>query len=163
MPSVCQAWMAGFGREKGNKTKLMSNNLTGKVERTNTKLLKILLKEGFIPVICAPAISYEGEIINVDNDWATAMMVKDIKVEKLVVLFEAPGLLKDPNDENSLIRELRRDSIDEAFAFARGCMRKKVLGAKKAFEGRVKEIYWGDGRVKNPIQKALTGKGTVIK
>ena len=46
--------------------------------------------------------------------------------------------------------------------FAKGRMKKKILGAKKAFELGVEEIFWGDGRVKNSISSALKGNGTVI-
>jgi len=44
-----------------------------------------------------------------------------------------------------------------------GRMKKKVMGAKYALDAGIESIYWGDGRVKNPIKKALAGLGTVIK
>ena len=46
---------------------------------------------------------------------------------------------------------------------AKGTMKKKVLGAIEAFENGVEVIYWSDGRVKNPIKKALAGYGTIIQ
>jgi len=41
-------------------------------------------------------------------------------------------------------------------------MKKKILGAQEALEAGVEIIYWGDGRIKNPISSALAGSGTVI-
>lgn len=158
------------GKRKSNtlvknqgKTKLLRNNFTGRVERVNTELLQTLREAGFFPVVCAPGISYEGEIINVDNDWAAALMAKELKAKKLVFLFEAPGLLRNLNNEKTLIRKINKKNIEAVFKFAQGRMKKKILGAKIALEGGVREIYFADGRVKNPIQKALSGKGTVIK
>lgn len=148
-------------KEEG-KIKLLTDNLTGKVERVNTKLIKLLLDNGFIPVISPPAISYENEIINVDSDLALAAMAKELRVEKIVFLFEAPGLLKDLGDETSLINKINKEKIDHYLKFAQGRMKKKILGAKMAIEAGVKEIYFGDGRIKKPITLALEGKGTVI-
>jgi len=148
-------------REK-KKVKLLTDNFTGRVEKINTELIKLLLNNNFIPVICPPAISYENEIINVDNDRAIAVMAKELGVEKMVVLFEAPGLLKNPKDEKSLITHIDKNEIDKYLKFAKGRMKKKILGAQEAIKAGVKKIYWGDGRIKNPISSALQGKGGVI-
>ncbi|MBI3366095.1 [LysW]-aminoadipate kinase, partial [Candidatus Roizmanbacteria bacterium] len=100
-------WQAKAKKEllvkEGNKIKLIKDNKTGRVEKINTKLVSILLENGYIPVISAPAISYENEIVNTDNDWAAAIMAGSLHVEKLVYLFEAPGLLKNHKDELSII------------------------------------------------------------
>lgn len=148
--------------KEGNKIKLLKNNKTGRVEKINTNLLKTLLENGYVPVISAPAISYEYEIVNTDNDWAAAVTAASMRAEKLVYLFEAPGLLKDYRKESSLIKHIPRDKISEYLKYANGRMKKKLLGAKKALELGVKNIYFGDGRIKNPISSVLKGKGTVI-
>jgi len=144
------------------KTKLLRNNLTGRVEKINVNLLRLLLKNHYLPVLCPPAISFDGEIVNTDNDWATAVMAGQLSVAKIVVLFEAPGLLKDVNDEKSLIKHIKRDQLSKYLTFAQGRMKKKILGAQKAVDLGVKTIYWGDARIKNPITHALSGQGTVI-
>jgi [amino group carrier protein]-L-2-aminoadipate/L-glutamate 6-kinase len=144
------------------KTKLLRNNLTGRVEKVNTKLLRLLLKNHYLPVLCPPAISFDGEIVNTDNDWATAVMAGQLSVKKIVVLFEAPGLLKDINDPKSLVKCIDKDQLSKHLTFAQGRMKKKVLGAQKAVNLGVETIYWGDARIKNPISKALSGQGTII-
>jgi len=78
-------------------------------------------------------------------------------------LFEAPGLLRDPKDEKTKISRIEKEKLADFLVYAQGRMKKKILGAKKAFELGVEKIYWGDGRIKNPIINALAGKGTVIE
>ena len=148
--------------QEGNKTKLITDNLTGKVEKINADLIYLLLENNYIPVICPPAISYENEIINTDNDFAISVMAKTLNSKKLISLFEAPGMLKDPSNEKSVIPKIKSGEIDDYLRYAEGRMKKKLLGAKKAFEYGVKTIFWGDGRIKNPLTNAMTGKGTII-
>jgi [amino group carrier protein]-L-2-aminoadipate 6-kinase len=147
---------------EGGKTLLLRDNRTGRVDRTNGGLVRLLVDNGYLPVISAPAISAENEIVNTDNDWAAAVMAGDLGIRKIVYLFEAPGLLRDPDDPASLIAHVPRFHLDEAMPFARGRMKKKLLGAKRAIEAGVETIYFGDGRIAGPVRNALEGKGTVI-
>jgi len=149
--------------KKGRKTKLVTSNLTGRVEVINIQLLHLLLSNNYTPVLCPPAISYEDNIVNVDNDWTTAVLAGALTINKIIVLFEAPGMLKNYQDEKSVIPLIDKNELNTMKPFAHGRMAKKVLGALRAFELGVKTIYWGDGRVKNPIINLLLGKGTIIK
>jgi [amino group carrier protein]-L-2-aminoadipate 6-kinase len=148
--------------KEGKKTKLLKDNFTGRVEKINTHLINLLLDNDYLPVIAPPALSYNNEIVNTDNDWAVAVMAKAMNINKVVYLFEAPGLLKDVNDQHSVIKEISAKEIDNYLVYAQGRMKKKILGAKKAIELGVGNIYWGDGRIKNPITSALNGEGTII-
>ena len=144
------------------KIKLFRDNLTGRVEKINVKLLRLLLKNKYLPVLCPPALSFEGEIVNTDNDWATAIIASQLSATKVVVLFEAPGLLKDFSDPKSLVKHIKKDQLSKYLNYAQGRMKKKVLGAQKAIDLGVKTICWGDARLKNPITKTLSGQGTII-
>ena len=42
-------------------------------------------------------------------------------------------------------------------------MKKKVLGATEALALGVRQVIFADGRVEQPIRRALEGKGTVIE
>jgi [amino group carrier protein]-L-2-aminoadipate 6-kinase len=148
--------------QEGGKTLLLRDNRTGRVERTNAGLIRLLVENGYLPVVSAPAISFEHEIVNTDNDWAAAVMAGDLGISKIVYLFEAAGLLRDPDDPGSLIPHMPRFRIGEAMPFARGRMKKKLLGAKRAIEAGVEAVYFGDGRIPDPVRSALEGKGTVI-
>lgn len=144
------------------KEKLVKDTYTGKVTKVNTELLRLLVDKGYIPIITQPAITSEGELINTDNDRNIAVMAGQLGVKELVVLFEAPGLLEDPEDENTLVEKVDRKDLDKVMKKVSGRMKKKVLGAKEAIEEGVEKIYWGDARVEKPITSALKGKGTVI-
>ncbi len=150
-----------FIKENG-KVKLYKHNLTGRVETINAKLVRLLVENGYIPVLCPPAISFAYEIVNTDNDWAVAVMAGALKIRHMVILFEAPGLLKNPQDERTIIKTVKKENIDEYMQFAQGRMKKKLLGAKKAFEMGVEKIFWGDGRIQHPILSAIQGTGTII-
>lgn len=146
-----------------NKTKIIKDNYTGRVEKINTNLINLLIKNNYTPVICSPAISYEGEIINTDNDFAISIMAKALGLKKMVFLFEAPGLLRDYKNEKSVIKKVPKEKVSEYLNFANGRMKKKILGVQKAIGMGVLETFFGDARIKNPIKNALMGKGTVIR
>lgn len=150
-----------YVKEK-NKIKLLKDNLTGRVEKINVNLINLLLDNNYLPVICPPAISFENEIVNTDNDWATAVLAGALKAKEIVVLFEAPGLLRNHLDEKTLVKKIDKTQLDQYLKYAQGRMKKKILGGKLAFELGVKKIYWGDGRIKNPIINALNDQGTII-
>jgi len=146
----------------GGKTKLLRDNLTGRVEAVNERLIRLLVDAGYLPVLCAPAISYENEIVNTDNDTAAAIMAEKLGIETMVYLFEAPGLLRDPDKEDTLIRHIDRYKVEEFLMFARERMKKKIMGVQRAIQGGVKTVYFGDGRIDEPVKSALAGGGTVI-
>jgi len=147
---------------EGDKQKLVKDTFTGRVIKVNKKLIETLLKDGYLPVITQPAITESGELVNTDNDLNLAVMAEAMGVETLVNLFEAPGLLKNLDDSNSLIRKVDKNDLPQMMRYAKGTMKKKILGAVKAFDVGVRRICWGDSRVKRPIESALAGKGTVI-
>lgn len=146
----------------GDKKVLIRNTYTGRVNQVNTDLLNILLNGGYLPVITQPAVTKDGVMINTDNDLNSALIASQMNVEKMVVLFEAPGMMRDINDSNSIIRKISRDQLLDMLQYAKGTMKKKVLGAMEALDNGVKEIYWGDSRIKDPISNALRGNGTII-
>ncbi len=147
---------------ENGKKKVLRDDFTGKVEKVNLGLIHLLLDNGFMPVLTPPAISYEGEAINVDGDRAAAILASTLRVDKLVILSNIPGLLRDVHDESTLIEEIQCDQIDRFMEFAKGRMKKKVLGAIEAIRAGVKEVVFADARIPQPITAALEGKGTVI-
>ena len=148
--------------KEGEKTKLITDSMTGKVEKINTDLINVLLSNGYIPVLCPPALSEENDIINTDNDWATAVLAGELKAEKMVVLFEARGMLKTFGDESSLIKEIKKTELLSVLEHAQGRMKKKIIGAVEAFRRGLHIMYWGDGRKEHPIQNTLNGEGMII-
>lgn len=142
---------------------VIRDSLTGTVESVNADLIQLLLDGGYVPVISAPALSREFEIVNVDNDRAMAMIIGALGIKKGVSLFAAPGFLRDVTDAESRITEFQLDRIDEMMRYAVGGMKRKLLGVKEAFASGLEVMYWGDGRIENPLTAALNGQGTVIR
>ncbi len=148
--------------ENGRK-RVLRDDFTGKVERVNTDLLNLLLSAGYVPVITPPAISYDGEAINVDGDRASAATAIALGADTLVILSNVPGLLEKFPDESTLIRHIPAPSLDKFMAVAQDRMKKKVMGAQEALAGGLTRIIFADGRVENPVRGALNGAGTVIE
>ena len=148
--------------ENGRRMVLRDDH-TGKVERVNTHLLRLLLDNGYLPVLTPPAASYDGEAINVDGDRAAAAVASALGAEQLIILSNVPGLLRDYPDESSLIPHIPRNRVEAAMAFAQDRMKKKVLGAVEALDAGVHRVIFADGRIEQPVRRALAGQGTVIE
>jgi acetylglutamate/LysW-gamma-L-alpha-aminoadipate kinase len=132
------------------------------VDRVNTGLLRLLTGAGYFPVLTPPGASTSGEAINVDGDRAAAMVAGAFQAEALVILTDMPGLLKQFPDESTLIREIPRGQADRFMQYAEGRMKKKVMGAVEAIEGGVRKVIFADGRIEQPITRAMAGGGTHI-
>ncbi len=148
--------------ENGRK-RVIRDNFTGVVEQVNVALLNSLLDAGYLPVLTPPAISNEGEAINVDGDRAAAETAKAMEAWELIILSNVPGVLKSFPDEASLIGHIAACDLETvARNFAKGRMRIKLLAAGEAISGGVGRVILGDARVVSPIQSALNGNGTVV-
>lgn len=145
------------------RVRILRDDYSGKVEQVNTGLLRLLLDAGYLPVLTPPAISTDGEAINVDADRAAASVAAALQAESLILLSSVPGLLQAFPDEGSLVPTLKREQLDEAMALAQGRMKKKVVAAQEALEAGVAAVILGDARRADPIRTALAGTGTVIQ
>lgn len=141
---------------------VLRDDWTGTVETINVGLLKVLIEAGYFPVLTPPGSSTAGEAINVDGDRAAAMVAGAFHAEALVILTDQVGLLKTFPDESTLISEIPKAQAERFMEFAEGRMKKKVMGAAEAIEAGVRKVIFSDGRVDEPITKALAGAGTHI-
>ncbi len=147
---------------ENGKRKILRGDYTGKIQAVNAGLLQVLLAHDYLPVIAPLAVSEQGEALNVDADRAAAMVAAALGAETLLLLTAAPGLLERFPDESSLIRQLPRGRLEQAMAYAQGRMKKKVLAAQEALDQGVGRVIIADGRVEQPVLRALQGAGTVI-
>ena len=148
---------------ENGKRKIIRDDYTGKVEGVNAGLLRTLLDNGYLPVIAPMAVSLRGEALNIDADRAAASIASALQAETLILLTAVPGLMKKFPDETTVIPQLAQSQLAAALEAAQGRMKKKVLGAEEALKGGVKRVIIADGRIQNPIVKALSGNGTVIQ
>jgi len=157
------------GKRKGaikvvqnGRRRVIRDDLSGTVETVNVGLLHLLLENGYLPVVCPPAISYEGQAINVDGDRAAARIAAGLDADTLVILSNVPGLLREFPDESTLIERIDASRAMDSMDVAKGRMRIKVLGATEAIADGVGRVIFGDARIPTPIRAALLGQGTVI-
>lgn len=148
---------------ENGKQRILRDDYTGKVEKVNADLLRSLLAGGLMPVLAPLAISHEGDAINIDGDRASAMVAGALGAEQLIILTNVPGLLQKFPDESSLIGHIDKNRVEASIDFAEGRMKKKVLGASEALAMGVRQVIFADGRIEEPIHRALEGKGTVIE
>ncbi len=149
-------------REAG-KTRIIRDDLSGKIDTVNTDLIRLLTENGYHPVICPPGIADDGTAINTDGDRAAARIAAALGADTLVILSDVPGLLREFPDEGSLIRELKASEVDDAAEkYAKGRMKIKLLGAAEAVRDGVGRVVLGDSRPDAPVRAALDGAGTTI-
>jgi acetylglutamate/LysW-gamma-L-alpha-aminoadipate kinase len=148
---------------ENGKRKVLRDDYSGRIEQVNSALLSSLLDAGYVPVVAPLAVSYQGEALNVDGDRVAAAISAALKAHKLIVLSNVPGLLRTFPDESTLIPFIPREKATEHLdRYAQGRMKKKLLGAIEALHEGVSQVVIGDGRLDQPLQRALAGQGTVI-
>jgi acetylglutamate/LysW-gamma-L-alpha-aminoadipate kinase len=147
---------------ENGKVKMLRDDYTGTIQTVNADLLQMLLGAGYTPVIAPMAIAEESVALNVDADRAAAMVAGALKADSLILLTNVPGLMRNFPDETTLILHLERAGLEASLSFAEGRMKKKVLGASEALDHGVRRVIFADGRVAEPVQRALSGHGTVI-
>ena len=144
------------------KPKMLRGDYAGSIETIDTRLLTLLLGAGYLPVLTPPALSSNGEAINVDGDKLATELAVALGADRLLVFSNTPGLLADVKDESSLVTSISLANMDEAGAMAQGRMKKKVQAAQDAIERGVGRVIFADARVERPIARAIEGAGTTI-
>jgi acetylglutamate/LysW-gamma-L-alpha-aminoadipate kinase len=145
--------------EDGRK-KVMRGDHSGKIESVNDDLLRLLLGEGYMPVVGVPMVSHEGVAVNTDADRSAAAVAGALGA-RLVILSDVPGLLRNPDEADSLVETVEYDEIDEAIdEYAEGKMKKKVYAAREALDAGARDVTVASANVDKPVGSAINGKGT---
>lgn len=147
---------------EAGRQRIVRDDYTGRLISANASLLRLLLDQGYVPVIAPLALGQHAERLNVDGDRAAAFLAAALGAATLVILSNVPGLLASFPDETSLVRHLSPSQLAWAESLAHGRMKKKVLAAKEALAGGVTQVILADSRVANPIRTAVVGEGTWI-
>lgn len=145
------------------RTMLVRDDLTGRVQSVNAVFLNLLLDNGRTPVLTPPALDDEGVAINVDADRAAAATAAALHADELLLLSNVPGVLRDPDDANSVINSATETGIEQVRDAAKGRMKNKVLAAEEALAGGVARIVIGSANGEQPIAAAQQGRGTVFE
>lgn len=140
----------------------------GEIVEVNSSVIRDSLNNGYIPVVATVGSDNDGKIYNINADTVAAAIATSLGAENLILMTDIKGLLRDKNDENTLIPEV---PLSEVTALKRqgiigGGMIPKVECCVEAVRSGVKQALIMDGRVPHSILiEILTdeGVGTLFK
>jgi acetylglutamate kinase len=139
----------------------------GEVVDVDADTVRECIKLGVTPVISPTARGDDGKIYNCNADIAAAKTAIAVKARRLVFMSDVPGLLRDPNDDSTLISHLRVEQVPElkrSGVIGEG-MIPKVDSAVAAIESGVEKVQFVDGRIPHSILLEIftdAGVGTEV-
>ena len=139
----------------------------GKITNINIDPVIDLLEKGYIPVISTLGCDKHGNAYNINGDTAAAYIAGALGAERLFMMTDVAGLLRDRDDPSTLISEI---TIDEAEQLGRegvisGGMIPKVDCCIEAIHRGVRNVIIMDGRIPHSILMELLtdeGAGTMV-
>lgn len=148
--------------KENEKVKILHGDHSGSIEQIDPKLLRLLLEQGYLPVITPPAISREGVAINVDGDRLAMEIAVATGAARLLIFADTPGFMRDVANEASVIPVIRLDEVDSMTHYGKGRARVKLLAAAQAIRRGIQAVGLLDGRGDHPLTRAFEGAGTWI-
>ncbi len=140
----------------------------GKVVSVNPVIIRDLLEKGYIPVVSTIGFNKNGEIFNINADTATAYIAGSLGADRMIMMTDVPGILKDKDDRGTLIQELtveQAGELKEKGIISQG-MIPKVECCVTAIGAGVQNVVIMDGTIPHSILMELLtdeGAGTLIR
>jgi len=139
----------------------------GQVKKIDTKIIKILLEAGIIPVVAPLGTDIDGNTYNINADYVAGELASALKAEKLILMTDIDGLYKNIEDKNSLIKKIDILEIEKLIQdrTINGGMIPKVESCISALKNGVKEVHILNGEKEHSILMELftkDGIGTII-
>ena len=139
----------------------------GEITKIRTQPLTALLEKNYIPVISTVASDRQGNTYNINGDTAAAYIAGALGAERLIMMTDIAGILKDKDDPSTLIPVV---TVEEAKKLqdegvVSGGMIPKVECCIEALEHGVKHVVIMDGRIPHSILMELLtdeGAGTMV-
>ncbi len=139
----------------------------GEITRVNIAPVVDLLENGYIPVVSTVGCDVEGNVYNINGDTAAAFVAGAIGAERLIMMTDITGILRDREDPASLIPAI---TIADAAKLKEegvisGGMIPKVDCCIEAINAGVQNVVIMDGRVPHSILMELLtdeGAGTMV-
>ena len=139
----------------------------GSITNINIQPVMDLLEKGYIPVVSTLGCDAEGNTYNINGDTAAAHIAGALGAERLIMMTDIAGVLKDKNDPSTLIPKLSVAEAKSLFEenIIAGGMIPKVECCIEAISHGVESVIIMDGRVPHSIlMEILTdeGAGTMV-
>ena len=149
------------------KMKNAALGYVGSITKINIKPVMDLLEGGYIPVISTIGCDSEGNAYNINGDTAAAWIAGALGAERLIMMTDIAGILRDPADPATLIPALTIPEATELFRqnVISGGMIPKVECCIDAIHMGVRKVIIMDGRVPHAILMELLtdeGAGTMV-
>lgn len=144
--------------------------LVGEISAVKTAVLDDVLSRGYIPVVSTVAQGVDnaaGQALNINADTAAAQIAAALGAEKLMLMTDVRGILRDVNDPDSLLQEIKRSELDRLIkegTVSKG-MIPKVDCCRVALDAGVKKAHIIDGRIPHALLLELftdEGIGTQV-
>lgn len=142
--------------------------LVGSITGIHTTPITDVLEAGYIPVISTVAAGADGEkCYNINADTAAAQIAAALGAEKLIILTDVLGLLRDVNDPETLISKCRVSEVPVLVkeGVIKGGMIPKIQCCVEAVRRGVRRAHILDGRIEHSVLIELltdAGVGTMI-
>ena len=142
--------------------------LVGEITAVNDGPVRDVLEAGYIPVISTVAAGADGEkCYNINADTAAARIAAAMGAEKLIILTDVLGLMRDVKDPNSLISKCRVSEVPVLVkeGVISGGMIPKIQCCVEAVRRGVNRAHILDGRIEHSVLIELltdAGVGTMI-
>jgi acetylglutamate kinase len=134
----------------------------GRVVDVNTRLISVLLKDGFIPVVSCIGCSFDGKTMNINADEAASTLASALNARKLIYLSDVDGLLLDGTCVDELDLREAEDLLDDERIS--GGMIPKLEFCIDAIRKGVKDVHMINGSLTHSLLLELfTNKGIGTK
>ncbi len=132
----------------------------GDIKQVNTAAVLNVLDKGFIPVIATVAAGEDGTVYNVNADTAASCLAAELGAENLILMTDIKGLLRDKDDENTLIPIVQVSEVPylKKQGIISGGMIPKIDCCVEAVRRGVAQTNIIDGRVPHAILIELLSK-----
>lgn len=134
----------------------------GEIKKITTKPILDALTNGYVPIIATVGTSETGQSYNINADTAAARIASCLRAEKLILMTDIKGLLKNKDDENTLIPAVNVSEVAylKSMGIISGGMIPKIDCCVEAIRRGVKRTSIIDGRVPHSILiELLTNEG----
>ncbi|MEM3139554.1 MAG: acetylglutamate kinase, partial [Archaeoglobaceae archaeon] len=154
--------------KKGMEETMVDLGFVGETKLVNPGILRLLLDNGFIPVVSPVSADLEGNVYNLNADSVAGDIASALRAKKLIMLTDVPGILRDVNDKNSLISRIKLSELEQLYekGVLKGGMLPKFDAIAKALRGGVEKVHVIDGSKKHAILLELftkEGIGTMVE
>jgi len=139
----------------------------GEITKVRSQPITDLLEKNYIPVISTVASDHSGNTYNINGDTAAAYIAGAMNAERLIMMTDVAGILRDKDDPASLIPRVTVSEAKTLYAdgIISGGMIPKVDCCIEAISAGVKNVTIMDGRIPHAILMELLtdeGAGTMV-